>query len=172
MDVFKVLGNQNRRRILGLLMYKDLHISALAKELGISVPVALKHVLILEDAGFVTRAKVGSTHIVSINSEAAQKVKSAFGLFDEPLVVQVPKGTSLLAALRKAVRLRVEKTPGGVFISSVEGKQGYYIYEVNGRFTEKPVDQFLVNEKLEVEFKRLVPVVGRKIVVKPGHYPV
>jgi len=152
--------------MLKILMHEGMHISALAKELDISVPVALRHVQVLEEAGFVNRSKVGTSHLIGINSKAVSKIKSAYGLLEKPLSVEVKKGTPLLLALRKAVNLKVEKSPDGAFISSVEGKHGYYIYEVNGRLSEKPVDQFLVEKDLTVEFKKLMPVVGKKIVVK------
>jgi len=166
MDVFKTLGNENRRSMLKTLMRRPLHISALAKELDISVPVALRHVRLLEQAGFVTRSSLGNSHVIEINSRALSKIKSAYGLFEEPLSVEVKRGTPLIEALRKAIRLKVENSQDGAFISSVGGKHGYYIYEVNGRLSEKPVDKFLVEKDLTVEFKKLMPVVGKKIVVK------
>jgi len=166
MDVFKTLGNENRRSMLKIIMYKEMHISALAKELDISVPVALKHINILEDSGFVERTRIGNTHVVSINRNALSKIKSAYDLFEKPLVVSVDKGTSLAEALKKALKLSLRKTPEGSFISAIDGKPGYYIYEVDGKYSEKAVDQFLVNRSIEVEFKRLLPVVGKKIVVK------
>ncbi len=166
MDIFRVFGNENRRSMLRILTYKSMHISALAKELDISVPVALKHVRVLEEAGFVERTKMGNTHLLAINKSALYKIKNAYDLLEKPLIVEVEKGTSLANALKKAVSLNLKKTSDGSFISSVDGKQGYYIYEVDGKLSEKPVDQFLVNKSLEVEFKRLLPVVGKKIVVK------
>ncbi len=166
MDIFRVFGNENRRSMLKILAHKSIHISALAKELDISVPVALKHVRILEGAGFVERAKMGNVHIVAINKSALSKIKSVYDLLEKPLVVEVEKGISLADALKKTVSLSLKKTSDGSFISSVDGKQGYYIYEVDGKFSEKPVDQFLVNKSLEVEFKRLLPVVGKKIIVR------
>lgn len=166
MDVFRALGNENRRSMLKLLMHKSMHISALAKELDISVPVALKHVKVLESVGLVERSRLGNTHLVSVNRSALPKLKSVYNLFEEPLVVEVKQGTLLLDALKKVVSLGIQKTPDGAFISEVDGKQGYYIYEVNGKFSEVPVDRFLVGKDLEVEFKRLIPVIGKKVVVK------
>lgn len=166
MDIFRVLGNENRRSMLKVLTHRPMHISALAKELDISVPVALKHIRILEEAGFVERTKIGNTHLVDINKSALSKIKSVYDLLEKPFVVSVERGTSLADALKKAVSLSLKRTPDGSFISSVDGKQGYYIYEVDGKLSEKPVDQFLVNKSLEVEFKRLLPVLGKKIVVR------
>jgi len=166
MDTFRALGNENRRSMLKLLMHKSMHISALARELDISVPVALKHIKILESIGFAQRSRIGNMHLISINSSALPKIKSLYGLFEEPLVVEAKQGTLLIDALKKAVRLNVKNTPEGAFISEVDGKQGYYIYEVNGKFSEKPVDHFIISKDLEVEFKRLVPVLGKKVIIK------
>ena len=166
MDIFRALGNENRRSMLKLLMHKGMHISALAKELDISVPVALKHVKVLESVGLVERLKIGNTHLMSINRSALPKLKGVYNLFEEPLVVEARPGTLLLDALKKVVSLGVQKTPEGAFISEVDGKQGYYIYEVNGKFSEVPVDRFLVSKDLEVEFKRLIPVIGKKVIVR------
>jgi len=148
-----------------------MHISALARELDISVPVALKHVKVLEESGFVERERLGNTHVVSINRNALPKIKSAYSLFETPLIVEVKTGTPLVEALRKAVTLSLKKTHEGSFISGVDGKQGYYIYEVNGRLSEKPVDRFLIKKDSEIEFKRLVPVVGKKVIVKVRNQP-
>ncbi len=166
MDVFRVLGNENRRSMLKILMHSSMHISALAKHLDISVPVSLKHVKILEEAGFVQRSRLGNTHVISINRNALSKIRSAYDLFEQPLVVEVRKGTALVDVLKKVASLGIRNSPEGAFISSIDGKKGYYIYEVNGRLCEKPVDRFFVKEKTVVEFKRLLPVVGKKIVVK------
>lgn len=165
-DTFRVLGNENRCQMLKVLMHKSMHISALARELDISVPVALKHVQVLEKAGFVERTKIGNAHVVSINRNAVSKIKIAYDLFEEPFVVEVEKGTPLIDALKKVVELHVKQSSEGAFISSVDGKEGYYIYEVDGKISEKPVDGFIVNKGIEVEFKRLIPFVGKKIIIR------
>ncbi|MDD5163440.1 MAG: helix-turn-helix domain-containing protein [Candidatus ainarchaeum sp.] len=166
MDAFKVLGNENRMRMLRILLMQSRHISGLAKELNISVPVALRHARILEQAGFVERQKAGNTHFLVVPEKAANRIKKALGLFEKSLVIEVAKGTKMLEALKKISGLKIEETKEGAFITEVEGKKGYYLYEVNGKLPSKPIDSLKINKNLEIEFKQLLPVVGKKISIK------
>lgn len=166
MDTFRVFGNSNRRNILQILMKKDIHIAEIARELNISNPVALKHVCVLEEVGLIEREKIGTTHVLRIRKEAVKKIRQAFGLFEESFVVKVKKGTSLLDALCKVSGLKFEKRPDGAYITEIDGKEGYYTYEVNGKLPDKSADAFRLEKDCEIELKRLLPIVGKKIVVK------
>lgn len=166
MDIFRVLGNRNRISMLKILMKKPTHISGLAKELGISVPVTLRHAQTLEQSGLIERQKTGNTHVLTVREEAMNKVKKAFELFEKPLAIEVPKGTKMLDALKKVSGLTIEETKEGAFITEVDGKKGYFIYEVNCKIPDAPVDKFRINKNLEVEFKQLLPVFGKKISIK------
>ena len=95
-----------------------------------------------------------------------KKIRQAFGLFEESFVVRVKKGTSLLDALRKVSGLKFEKRSDGAYITEIDGKEGYYTYEVNGKLPDKSADAFLLEKDCEIELKRLLPIVGKKIVVK------
>ncbi|MCR4335662.1 MAG: winged helix-turn-helix domain-containing protein [archaeon] len=166
MDIFQVLGNQNRRNIMQILMRKDTHIAALAKELNISNPVALKHVQALEEVGLVEREKIGNTHVIKIRKEAIKKLKQVWSLFDKSLIVEVPKETTLLEALKKVSGLEVEEREDGVYIVGVDGKQGYYTYEINGQLPKESADKLFLKKDCEVELKRLLPIIGKKILIK------
>jgi len=166
MDAFRVLGNEKRMRMLRILLKQSKHISGLARELNISVPVALRHAGILEQAGFVERQKIGNSHFLKVPEEAANKIKKALGLFEKPLVIEVAKGTKMLEALKKISGLKIEETKEGAFITEVEGKKGYYLYEVNGKLPSKPIDALEVKKNIEIEFKQLLPVLGKKISIK------
>lgn len=166
MDAFKVLGNNNRRSILQILMKKDTHIAELARELNISNPVALKHVVVLEKSGLVEREKIGNTHVLKIKKEAVKKIKQAFGLFEESFVINVRKGANLLGVLRKISGIRVEKRPDGAYITEIDGKEGLYTYEVDGMLPNISADQFSIEKDCEIELKRLTPIIGKKILVK------
>ncbi|MBI2598233.1 MAG: helix-turn-helix domain-containing protein [Candidatus Diapherotrites archaeon] len=168
MDLFHVLGNTNRRNILQILMKKEAHIAQLARELGISNPVALKHVVELEKAGMIEREKIGNSHVLRVKIEAVKTLKLAFGLFEESFTVSVPKGTNVLDALKKVSSIKVEKKPDGIYITEIDGKKGHYIFEVNGKLPDKPADQFLLEKDSEIELKRLLPIVGKKIIIKIG----
>lgn len=166
MDFFKAFGNKNRVNMLKILMNKETHISGLAKQLNISVPVAFRHVKILEEAGFVERQKLGSSHIIKVKENALERIKKAWALFEEPLTIEVPRGTSLLGALKKVSGLKIEQDKTGAYITEVDGKKGYYIYEVNGKLPSESVDKFIIERNVEVELKLLSPVIGKKTVIK------
>ncbi len=166
MDIFKVLGNKNRINMLKILMKQSTHISGLARELNISVPVALRHAIILEQAGFIERQKAGNTHFLKVREEAVNKIRKAFQLFEKPLIVEVQKGTKMIDALKKVSGLKIEETKDGAFISEVDGKKGYYIFEVNGKLPDKPADKLEINKSVEIELKQLLPVIGKKISIR------
>ena len=166
MDIFQSLGNSNRRNMLKILLHRKMHISALGKELNISTPVALKHVNILEETGLVERQQVGNTHIIEINRSALPKLKKVWSLMEKPLVVEVEKGTPMLDALKKVSGLKIEKSDMGIYISAVDGKEGYYIYEVNGKLPKEAADQYMIKSNCEIGLKRLIPVIGKQIIIK------
>ena len=74
--IFHALGDPTRRGMLASLALGDKSIGALAEPLTMSFAGASKHVKVLEDAGLLSRRKVGRTHLVSLNAgplaEAAQ----------------------------------------------------------------------------------------------------
>ena len=165
-DLFKALGNANRRAMIKLLMQQDFHISGIAKELNIAVPVALKHTNILEEVGLIERNIVGNAHILSIKKESLSKIEKVSEMFEESFNISVEKNTNILDALKKVSGIKIEKTKDGTLISSVYGKPGYYIYEVNGKLPDTPVDKYFVKTDVEIELKRLLPVIGKKIKIK------
>lgn len=164
MDLFRALGNSNRRNMIQILLTKEAHIAALAKELNISSPVALKHVRILEENGLIEREKLGNTHVLRIRKEALKKLKMASELLEKPLVFNVKKGEKLLDALEKVSGLEIDKAKQGAFIKRIDGKDGYFVFEINGKFPTKPIEEITLNEKTEIELKRLLPVIGKKII--------
>jgi DNA-binding transcriptional ArsR family regulator len=63
--MFKALSSPTRLEILKSLLRKEMHISAIARQMKISVPVAAKHVKILEKAGLVEKREFGRSRIDS-----------------------------------------------------------------------------------------------------------
>ena len=165
-DLFQALGNPTRRNMLKLLMKKEYHISGLAKELNIAVPVILKHTKVLEKAGIIEREKIGNTHTLQIRKEALGNLEKVWGLLDKSWVLEVDKGSNMLEVLKKVSGITVENKPDANYITSVDGRKGIYIYEVNGKLPSTSIDQYKINKDVEVELKRLVPVIGKKIVIK------
>ena len=140
-----------------------MHISGLAKELRISVPVAAKHIKILEKEGFIKRRKFGRTHVLSVNTE---KLDGLLDAFMESLSVQVSKGSSVLDALKKTSGVEFRMVRDKEFVVSVNGEDGYYVYEVDGNLPNIPMDEFMLTENAKVKLKKLVPVGKKDISVK------
>ena len=65
-DIFAVLGDARRRRILELLAFDDRSVGALADELGIAQPSVTQHLTVLRDAGLVSFVKRGTSSIYSL----------------------------------------------------------------------------------------------------------
>ena len=65
-DIFAVIGDARRRRILELLAAGDRSVGALAAELGIAQPSVTQHLAALRQVGLVTSQKRGTSSIYSI----------------------------------------------------------------------------------------------------------
>ncbi|SFM27098.1 ArsR/SmtB family transcription factor [Methanolobus profundi] len=66
-DTFtKAIVNEKRVKILQALSAKDMHITELASELGVSGTSISKHIRILEDADLVKRNIYGKSHVFSL----------------------------------------------------------------------------------------------------------
>ncbi|MFQ6051306.1 MAG: ArsR/SmtB family transcription factor [Candidatus Hydrothermarchaeota archaeon] len=163
MNLLKALSNETRRKMLGILARKEMHITGLANEIGISVPVAAKHVDVLEKAGLVERKKFGRSHVIRAN---LSKQYQALDMFAESVHVEVPKGTSVLDALRKVSGIKLRKVGDREFLASIEGEEGFYIYEVDGKTPDIGMDKFELNKDSKVEIKKLVPVKRKELIVR------
>jgi DNA-binding transcriptional ArsR family regulator len=74
LKILDALGNETRLRMFKCLSDRNMHITKLAKELGLSIPVASKHVHVLEDANLIRRKVFGKTHVLSINNKNICKI--------------------------------------------------------------------------------------------------
>jgi len=148
--------------MLKLLMKTDYHVSGLAKALGISVPVAAKHVRILEGAELVTRKTFGKTHVLTVNRA---KLYDAMETFSEDYEIEARKGTSILDALKDVSGIGIKKIGDKEFIASIDGEEGFYIYEVNGKSPNMPINEYTMVQGGEIEIKRLVPVLKKRVKV-------
>jgi len=165
MDVLKILGNKNRRRMLKILAKKSTHISALARELNISVPVALQHVRLLESASLVEREHIGNADLIKIREKTVDLLIRLEDIFDKPTIIKAKKGETLYKVLKRLPGIRMKKWAGtnSFYVFSIDEVEGYYIFLVNGKLPEKSVDKLLINDDLILEFQKLIPVLGRRI---------
>lgn len=162
-NILKALSSKTRVEMLKLLMKRLYHVSGLAKALGISVPVAAKHVRILEHAGLVERKKFGRTHVLKVNRE---KLYEAMETFSEDYEMEIEKGASILDALKEVAGIGIKKIGDKEFIVSIDNETGFYVYEVNGKSPDRPINEYKMEKGGEIEIRRLVPVLKKRIRVK------
>lgn len=158
--LFKALSSKTRMKMLKLLMKTDYHVSGLAKALGISVPVAAKHVKILEEAELVNRKTFGKTHVLTVNRAKLYEVMETFS---EDYEIEVRKGASILEALKDVGGIGIKKVGDKEFIASIDDEEGFYIYEVNGKSTDMPINAYTMEQDGEIEIKRLVPILKKRV---------
>ncbi|ALK05165.1 MAG: ArsR family transcriptional regulator [Methanosarcina sp. 795] len=161
-NLFKAVSSSTRLSILEHLSEGDKHISGLAREIGISVPVAAKHVRILEKAELVERKKIGNTHMIGIK---LNNVYSFIDHFAENRRLEVERGTTLLEALKSVAAVEIKKMENRVKVVSMDGDEGFYVYEVDGKFSNKTVDEYEFHEDAVVEWKKLVPITKKRLLV-------
>ncbi len=158
--LFKALSSKTRMEMLKLLMKTDYHVSGLAKALGISVPVAAKHVKILEEAELVNRKTFGKTHVLTVNRAKLYEVMETFS---EDYEIEVRKGTSILEALKDVAGIGIKKVGDKEFIASIDDEEGFYIYEVNGKSPDMPINAYTMEQDGAIEIKRLVPILKKRV---------
>ncbi|MGC9444890.1 MAG: ArsR family transcriptional regulator [Candidatus Methanospirareceae archaeon] len=161
--IFKALSSKTRMEMLRLLLQDEYHVSGLAKELGISVPVAAKHVKLLEDADLVHRKAFGRTHVLSANR---RRLYDAMDTFSVNYEVQTAGRINILNALKEVDGIGIKKVGEKEFIASIDGDEGFFIYEVNGKTPEVPINEYTIDTEGEILIKRLVPVLTKRVTVR------
>ncbi len=162
-NLFKALSSTTRLEMLKTLAKKEMHIAGLARELNISVPVAARHVKILENAGLVQRKKFGKTHVLK---GTVENMESLLNPLTDTCEVNVPKGASILDALRKVGGVVLKEIREKEFVVSIDGEQGFYIYEVDGKPPDTTAEDFRIDKDSTIEWKKLVPMTRKRILVK------
>ncbi len=166
LDIFKVLGNKNRRRILELLFEKEMHINGLAKELGISAPVVFKHVKLLEEHNLIERRKVGNTHLLKICDVYIEDIRKVFFALEKDYSIEITAGDSLFEAFSKISGIEIKKSPNGYLIESIDGKKGYFLFKVNGQIPNRSIEKIVLKKDAEISFFCLTPVLGKSFAIK------
>ncbi|TQD29535.1 ArsR family transcriptional regulator [Methanolobus vulcani] len=153
--ILNALGSDTRIKIMQLIRENEIHISEIARNLGLSVPVISKHANILEDAGLITRKIYGKSHVICVNNT---NIFSALDMFAPKKKVHVKKGTCLLEALENVAAVEVKKINGQESVVSTDGEEGFFVYEVDGEFSKKTVKDYKIEKNSTVSWKKLEPV--------------
>lgn len=161
--LFKALSNETRIKIVEILLRKELHLSELARSLGISVPVTSRHIKILEKAGIIKKRVVGNVHLLSVTINVLEHV---FDAFTDELLVEIGQGDTLLDALKQLPGFEIQKVGDNQYITSINGERGHYIYQIDGKTPNISIDRYKPKKNVTLEFKKLIAVNKKKIKVE------
>jgi len=161
--IFKALSCPTRIKILQILNSKEMHLSGLAKEIGISKPVASKHIKILEDAGVINKKIIGNVHLFSIKTNIVEQLVEPFY---EESTIELKKKMNLSDILKQIPNIEIKKVGKQHYIKSINNENGYFIYEVNGKLPNKPINEYNVSKNLSLDLKKIISVKKKKINIK------
>jgi len=162
-QIFKALSSHTRVRILKILINREIHISELARKLGISVPVMSRHIKLLEKTGLIKKRIVGNVHLLSANIVSLEGLLKPF--IDES-IVEINQNASLFDALKQLPGVEIQRVGKNQYITSMDGEKGYYIYEVDGKPPKIPIDEYKPKKDITLQLKKLVPIEKKKIEIK------
>jgi len=161
--IFKALSSSMRIRILKALIGRELHVTGLARELGISVPVTARHVKVLEEAGLLQKRVIGNVYMMS---STIARLEDALIPFVEESSITIKKQENLFDALRQIPGIQIQQVGDTHYITSINGEHGYYIYEVDGIPPTVPIDKYIPTKDLTLHLKKIIPVDKKKIRIR------
>ena len=159
-QLFKALSSKTRTKMLNLLIKEEMHVSGLARKLGISVPVASKHIKVLEKTGLINKRKIGNVHLLNAKIKGLEHLLEEFA---EKSTIKIHNRDSLLDALKQIPGVVSKEIDGKKCITSIDGEEGFYIYEVDGKLPEKSIDEYKPKKSIKVSLKKIVTVDKKKI---------
>lgn len=164
--MFKALSSETRIKIIKILLNREIHLSGLARELDISVPVMSRHIKLLENVELVKKRVVGNVHLLSANIGSLEELLEPF---IEEAEIEINEHDSIFDALKQIPGIEIQRVGENQYITSIDGEKGYYIYEVDGKIPTKSIDEFRPKKNITLELKKLVSVNKKKIEVKIPH---
>jgi DNA-binding transcriptional ArsR family regulator len=161
--LFRALSSPTRIKILKILLQEEIHVTGLARKLGISVPVTSRHIKILNEVGLINIRVFGNIYLL------ASKLKDLETIF-EPFIheseVIIEKKKSILDALKQIPGIEIKKMESNYYIKSIDGDKGFFIYEVDGKLPNKSIDKYIINKNIKIDIKKLISVKKRGIKVE------
>lgn len=159
-NIFRALSSSTRIKALKILSNKEMHLSGLARELNISVPVMSKHIRVLEKFDLVEKRVFGNIHLLKTK---IKNLESTLEPFIEESIIEVDNNKSIFDALKQIPSIEVKKVGNHQYIQSIDGDKGYYIYEINGKLPKKPIDEYNIDRNITLDIKKLVTIKKKNI---------
>ncbi|MET3876946.1 MULTISPECIES: ArsR/SmtB family transcription factor [Chitinophaga] len=83
LDVFQVIADPSRRKMLGLLSKDSLTINSLAENFDMSRPAVSKHIKILHSAGFISIHDIGRERYCTLKQDGFKELQEWISHFDK-----------------------------------------------------------------------------------------
>lgn len=163
LKLFYALDSKTRLNIIQSLCKNEKHISELAREQEISVPVVSKHINILENANLIERHIYGSTHVLNIKNK---DVARSLDILAPTKNIKVKKGSNLLDALKEVAIIETKKIKGLEQVVATNGDEGFYVYELDGKLCDQTVEKCILKDKSTIVWKKLEPVAKLRLNVE------
>lgn len=96
LDVFQVIGDPSRRKMLMLLSSDSLTINTLADHFEMSRPAVSKHIKILYNAGFISIKDIGRERYCTLKKDGFEELQAWISYFDEFWKFKLKKLETLL----------------------------------------------------------------------------
>jgi DNA-binding transcriptional ArsR family regulator len=106
LDFFKVLANESRLKLIGILSQQELSVEELAASLQLKEPTVSHHLNKLKELGLVQMRSSGNTHLYKLNSEALQELNKTM-LTPDTMATWTPE-VKLEAWEEKVIRNYIE----------------------------------------------------------------
>ncbi len=146
LQFFKVVADENRLKMLGLLANREHSVEELAAQLQLKTPTVSHHLARLKDAGLVGMRPEGNTHMYWLNADALHSISKGL-LSSEKMAALVDDGAGE-AWERKVLKdffdgPRLKEIPASRKKRSVVLKWFATQFEYGVRYSEKQVNELI-----------------------------
>jgi len=95
--------------------------------------------------------------------EKIKNLETVLEPFIEESIVEIYKEKSIFEALKQIPGVEVKKFGKHQYIKSIDGDDGYYIYEVDGKLPKKPIEEYTIDKNVTLDLKKLISIKRKKI---------
>lgn len=146
---FKVLANEKRLKMLGILSNRECSVTELATLLDLKAPTVSHHLSRLKELGLVDMRADGNDHLHRLNVEGLQAMnKNIFGSFTEGKMVSLADDMTYEAWERKVLNIflegdRITAIPAGYKKRLVVLKWLVNHFEAGVKYSEAEVNEIV-----------------------------
>lgn len=146
LEFFKVLGNESRLKILGLLANDDRSVGEIAETLGLKEPTVSHHLAMMKRLGLVTMRAEGNVRVYQLNTRFLEAMNK--DIFAQENLATLIDGTAVDAWERKVLQTfldgeRIKAIPAQYKKQRAILKWLVNKFEVGVRYPEAEVNEII-----------------------------